>query len=120
MAHDFRYMEETEIAFYFAIGIPGQFQRGGDHSVRLPRVSASCDMVKPVTCGDWLDCHLLVRRMGGKSISYDHVFRHGGEGVARGKITAVCVQHGEDSGIRGVLIPTKIRELIEEAPAEES
>ncbi len=115
----FRYMEETEIAFYFSMGIPGQFHRGGDHSVRLPRVAASCDMIKPVTCGDWLDCHLLVRKIGSKSITYGHVFRHEGKVVARGQITVVCVEKDSDGGLRGVPVPDTIRGLIEEAPAED-
>ncbi len=114
----FRYMEEVEIAFYDSIGLPGPFRRGGD-AVRFPRVAASCDFIKPVTCGDWLDCRLLVRRIGSKSIAYEHVFRHEGGIVARGKITVVCAERG-GGGIRSVPIPAAVRERIEEAPAGES
>ncbi len=116
----FRYMEEVEIAFYYSIGMPGQFRRGGGDAVGLPRVGASCDFIKPVTCGDRLDCRLLVRRMGNKSITYEHVFRHEGDIVARGKITVACVKRGGDGGIRSVPIPAALRERLEEAPAEES
>ena len=116
----FRYMEEVEIAFYYSIGLPGPFRRDGGDTVRFPRVAASCDFIKPVTCGDWLDCHLLVRRMGNSSIAYEHVFRHEGDIVARGEITVVCVERAAAGGIRSLPIPAAVRERIEEAPVGES
>ncbi len=116
----FRYMEEVEIAFYYALGMPGQFRRGGGDAVRLPRVGASCEFIKPVTCGDRLDCRLLVRRLGKSSITYEHAFRHEGEMVARGTITVVCAEPDGGGGIRSTPIPAALRELLEEAPAEEA
>jgi YbgC/YbaW family acyl-CoA thioester hydrolase len=109
----FRYMEEAETQFQLSLG--GEFLEAVRQGIYCLRVSVSCDFLKPVTFGDEIDIHLWVRKKGRSSIGYEMSFRHSGEEVARGRLTAVCVR--SDGGtMKSVPIPPALDQVLELAP----
>lgn len=112
----FRYMEEAETRFQLSLG--GEFLEAVRQGIYCLRVSVSCDFLKPVTFGDEIDIHLWVRKKGRSSIGYEMSFRHNGEEVARGRLTAVCVSN--DGGkMKSVPIPPAWDHILEVAPFAE-
>lgn len=112
----FRYMEETEHAFFRSLG----------HSVHAPddggafgwaRGHAACTYARPLHYEDVVDIQLLVRGKREKSIDYVFVFRLQDAEIARGAITAVCVGKLPGQPLRAMRMPAAIDALIEVAPA---
>lgn len=119
-ANFFRYMENTEHAFFRSLGFSIHTEVDGKQ-YGWPRVHAACDYKQPIRFEDEIEVHLLVRSIKPKSLSYDFVFRKAGEDVgtevARGSLTVVCTAWDETSGrMRAVTIPEVIASRIEEAP----
>lgn len=119
-ANFFRMMEATEHAFFRSLGfsIHGH-EEGG--TTGWPRVSSSCDYLRPLRFEDEVEIHLLVAEVRNRSIRYQFVFRKLGDSleVARGTIAAVCASVDKVSGrLMPVLIPERIREKIQAAPPE--
>jgi YbgC/YbaW family acyl-CoA thioester hydrolase len=113
----FRYMEEAETRFQLSLG--SEFLEAVRHGIYCLRVAVSCDFLKPVTFGDEIDIHLWVRKKGRSSIGYEMSFRHNGEEVARGRLTAVCVRN--DGGtMKSVPIPPALDHVLEVAPFAEA
>ena len=118
----FRYMEETEHAFYRSLGF-SVHHRTPDGFVGWPRVQAGCDFRHPVRFEDEVEVHLLVRRREPKSIEYQFVFRVQREGgdidVASGTMKVVCAaRSSKQPELHAVTIPPQIAEKIEVAPPE--
>jgi acyl-CoA thioester hydrolase len=112
----FRYMEEAETHFQLSLG--GEFLEAVRQGIYCLRVSVSCDFLKPVTFGDEIDIHLWVRKKGRSSIGYEMSFRHNGEEVAHGRLTAACVRN--DGGkMKSVPIPPALDHVLEVAPFAE-
>jgi YbgC/YbaW family acyl-CoA thioester hydrolase len=112
----FRYMEEAETRFQLSLG--SEFLEAVRQGIYCLRVAVSCDFLQPVTFGDEVDIHLWVRRKGRSSIGYEMSFRHNGEEVARGRLTAVCVSN--DGGtMKSVPIPPALDRALEVAPFAE-
>ena len=115
----FRYMEETEHAFFRSLGFSVVLWK--QFKVGLPRVHASCDYTGPLHFEDEVEIRLRVREKKEKSLSYDFLFRRvkpqPAVEVARGRITVVCVTRDEAGTMRSVPIPEPIARLIEVAPA---
>jgi acyl-CoA thioester hydrolase len=92
----------------------------GAESLSFPRVSATCDFLRPVRFDDLLDIAIEIERVGSKSVSYAFTFTHEGALVAKGRITAVCcrMQPGV-LALEAVEIPEAIRArlLAEESEA---
>ena len=113
----FRYMEEAETRFHLSLG--SEFLEAVRQGIYCLRVSVSCDFLKPVTFGDEIDIHLWVRKKGRSSIGYEMSFRHNGEEVARGRLTAVCVSN--DGGkMKSVPIPPALDQALQVAPFAEA
>ena len=121
-ANFFRYMEETEHAFYRSLGfsVHNMVGEGGEEPVGWPRVHASADYRKPLRFEDEFDVQLLVAAVGSKTVDYQ--FRFLGEDdqlLATGKFTVICVRFDQaEKRMRAVTIPDSIRSQIEVAPAE--
>ena len=77
----FRYMEEAETEFLYAVAEQVGV-RAGDKFFAAPRVAASAEFIRPVRFGDMLDCHLRIAHKGRSSIRYEVSFKLEGEEVA--------------------------------------
>lgn len=118
----FRYMEETEHAFFRSLGL-SIVTTGFDPAIHWPRVHAECDYQSPLRFEDRFEVHLLVKERREKRIRYGFVFRVLDEAservIAKGDVVVACVSKTGDEGrMRSVPIPESIAALIEPAPAE--
>jgi YbgC/YbaW family acyl-CoA thioester hydrolase len=119
-ANFFRMMEATEHAFFRSLGFSIHSHENGA-TIGWPRVSTSCDFVRPLRFEDEVEVHLLVAEVRSRSIRYQFIFRNASDGieVARGTIAAVCATVDKATGkLVPVPIPERIREVIAPAPAE--
>lgn len=122
----FRYMEQTEHAFYREIGMSVMMPDPTTDEGRViswPRVSASCDYKRPLRFEDEVETHLLVRSKNAKSLNLDFVFRKLTAGsdpevVARGELAVVCVSKDNDGSMKAIEIPQHIADRIDAAPPE--
>src|SRR5437870_328477 len=85
----FHFMESAEHALLRSLGLSVVTEWEG---VRLsfPRVSASCDYLRPVRFEDVLTVDVAVKKLGRASVTYAFEFAKDGEAVARGQLTTVC------------------------------
>ena len=118
-SNDFRYMEETEHEFLRSLGLSGHGPIDGKN-IGWPRVRAECSFRAPLSFGEEVEIHLLVRGKTKKTVTYDFEFtKPGGPFVARGRVTAICVTIDPvTKKLSSVSIPQCIDEKIKEAPAE--
>jgi YbgC/YbaW family acyl-CoA thioester hydrolase len=107
-ANFFRWMESAEVDFLAARGLNVALRAGG-REIGFPRVSATCDFLKPVTFMDVVEIAVRVERVGAKSVTYSFEFSKGGEAVARGRVTSVCCLVRPDHGIEAIEIPEEVR-----------
>jgi YbgC/YbaW family acyl-CoA thioester hydrolase len=108
----FRWMEAAEHAFLRSRGLSVAMEWEGTH-LGFPRVSASCDYVRPLRFEDVMDIEVRLVRLGTKSLSYEIEFILDGQRVALGKLTAVCckVVAGPEK-IASIEIPESIRQRL--------
>ena len=116
----FRMMEATEHAFFRSLGFTIHGHDQGS-TTGWPRVSASCDYLRPLRFDDEVEIHLLVAEVRNRSIRYQFVFReHGSDAViARGCVAAVCATVDKHTGkLVPLPIPDAVRAQISVAPPE--
>lgn len=116
----FRFMETAEGGFFRALGYSVVLSRNG-LGLGLPRVHAECDYSAPLRFEDEVLIHLLVEKKGKRSLTYQFRFYrlNGGkpEPVARGRLTAVCVERLDDGSMKAVPLPGALADQIEAASA---
>ena len=113
----FRYMEEVEHAFFRSLGFRVHLcERSGAWG--WARRNASCDYQKPLRYEDDVELQLLVKEKRSKALIYQVRFVRGGDEVARGEVTAVCVAKTEDGQLRAAQIPPTVDAAVEAAPAD--
>lgn len=111
----FRYMEETEHAFFRSLGFRVQeCKRSGVWG--WARRSASCDYQRPLRYEDEVELRLLVKEKRSKALVYQTRFLLDGVEVARGEVTAVCVAKTEDGQLRATEMPAVVDAAVEAAP----
>src|SRR5438309_970881 len=88
-ANFFRFMEAAEQEFLRSRGLAVVMAWEGQ-PLSFPRVSASCDYLKPAYFEDVLDVTVRVGRLGRKSVTYAFDFSRGGDLLARGQVSSVC------------------------------
>lgn len=108
----FVYMETAEHEFLEALGSNVVLWREG-RQISWPRVAVSCEYASPMRFGDEVEIRVQVRRKGTKSMTYEFRFVRDGEEIARGNMTSVCCEVGDD-GLRAIPIPEEISRQIEE------
>jgi YbgC/YbaW family acyl-CoA thioester hydrolase len=113
-ANFFRWMEAAEHALLRSLGLTVAFAEGGQ-KYGLPRVAASCDYLRPVRFGDELAVTVAVEKLGRSSVTYAFDFTHGGDAIARGKITAVFCRF--DGKPEAQELPPAFREKLEQVKA---
>jgi YbgC/YbaW family acyl-CoA thioester hydrolase len=104
----FRYMEAAECDFLRARGLAVVMEFEGQ-KIGFPRVSATCDYLKPARFQDVLDVTVSIERIGTKSVTYLFEFARAGEILAQGKVTSVCCRTGTDTPMEGIEIPAGYR-----------
>jgi YbgC/YbaW family acyl-CoA thioester hydrolase len=107
----FRFMEAAEVEFlrFRGLNVKMHWQ---DLDIGFPRVSASCDMIRPITFGDLIDIEVSIAKIGTKSITYQFDFFKEGELVARGKVTSVCCRVLPNHQIESIEIPQGYKEKL--------
>jgi YbgC/YbaW family acyl-CoA thioester hydrolase len=118
----FRYMENTEHAFYRSLGY-SVCGSGGKKEYGWPRVHAECDFVASLRFEEMVEIQLLVAEKGESSLSYDFMFRKvgvpAGPMVARGRLVVVHVTIDPATGkMTKSPIPEALARQIESAPQE--
>jgi YbgC/YbaW family acyl-CoA thioester hydrolase len=101
----FRYMEEAEHAMWREAGL-SIAARGAN--VGFPRVSAAFDYHRPLRFEDEFDARIRIVAIGDKSMRYLCTLAKGGETLATGTVTVVCVSRGEDGVMKARSIPPEI------------
>jgi len=112
-ANFFRFMESAEVEFLRSLGLTVSMIWEGER-IGLPRVSASCDFLSPVTFQDLLDVAVRVQSVGKKSITYSFEFTKEGKPVARGRVTCVCCRVLGDRQLESMEIPAGFRAKLEQ------
>ena len=119
----FRYMEETEHAFFRSLGT--SVHRDSETGFRgWVRGQAECRYEQPLRYQDLVDIRMRVSHVGTKSMRYEFRFGLPGEGVddagnpvidavAKGKLTVIYVAKEDgDEQLRSIPIPSEIRDLL--------
>ena len=107
----FRWMESAEVDYLQARGLSVRLPWEGQQ-LGFPRVSASCDYLKPVRFEDMVDIAVTLEKLGTKSATYVFEFSHNGEPVARGKVVSVCCRVRADRTIESIEIPATLHERL--------
>ena len=111
----FRYMEAAECSFLRERGMSVLTEWEGRRA-SFPRVSASCDYLKPARFQDVLDVTVQVKRLGRSSVTYGFEFFKGEELIARGQITAVFCIVKDGHQLEACEIPSALREKLAGKP----
>src|SRR5262245_25009873 len=107
-ANFFRFMESAEVELLRRRGLSVKTVWEGQ-AIGFPRVSASCDYLRPARFEDVLDVDVVIDNIGRKSVTYAFEFSRQGEAIARGKVTSVCCRVNADNRLEGVEIPPSYR-----------
>jgi YbgC/YbaW family acyl-CoA thioester hydrolase len=109
----FRYMEEAEHAMWRAAGLtiytPGS-------SVHWPRVSAACDFRQPLRFEDEFEIDVRIAAIGTRTLRYACQLEKGGEIVATGGMTIVCVRAEAGGPMRAMPLPPEVLARFEVHP----
>jgi YbgC/YbaW family acyl-CoA thioester hydrolase len=111
----FRFMESAEVDFLHSLGLSVSMQTEEGKWIGFPRVSASCDFVRPAKFLDIIDISVRLGTVGQKSVTYQFEFAKGSEVIARGQITAVCCRTLSDDRLESMEIPADIRQKLQGA-----
>lgn len=107
-ANFFRFMEAAECEFLRSRGLSVVLV-WEEQAIAFPRVSASCDYLKPARFEDLLDVAVSIERLGTKSVAYGFEFSRNGESIARGNVTSVCCLARDDAVLKAIEIPASYR-----------
>ena len=104
----FRYMEAAETEFLRSRGFSVAWIENGLR-VGFPRVSATCDYLKPARFEDVLAIEVTLENLGTKSVTYRFDFSRDGVPIATGRITSVFCREVPGHGLKSDEIPEKMR-----------
>jgi acyl-CoA thioester hydrolase len=116
-ANFFRYMEAAEHAYLRACGLSVVLPWQG-LMLGFPRVSASCDYLKPIRFEQEMQITVRVEKIGRTSISYGFTFTHAGDTIAEGRLTAVLCRKSAEERLEPMEIPEAIRQRLLAGPEE--
>lgn len=86
----FRYVESAEHDFLRSRGILVFARDQGG----WPRVKVTCDYKRPLMCGDPIEVHLAISKLGASSVTWDfEIINAAGDLAAFGSMTNVRVNH---------------------------
>jgi acyl-CoA thioester hydrolase len=110
----FRWMESAEVEFLRSRGLSVKLSWEGQ-VLGFPRVSASCDYLRPARFQDLLEIAVQVEKVGKKSVTYAFEFFLEGAVIARGRVSSVCCRVRADQQLESVEIPAGLRAVLGEA-----
>jgi YbgC/YbaW family acyl-CoA thioester hydrolase len=116
-ANFFRWMESAEVELLRSLGLSVKLPWEGV-MLGFPRVSASCDFLKPLRFEDVFTIAVRVENVGRKSVTYAFDFLKDGEVVARGRVSSVCCRVFPDHTFEAIEIPSSLRACLEQARGE--
>ena len=102
----FKYMEEAEHALWRSVGMsiaPPKPEFG------FPRVNATCDFKAPLKFEDEFEVHVVVEKIGRRSIRYAFTLQRGTDVMATGTMTSACVRRDKDGRVESVEVPESVR-----------
>jgi 4-hydroxybenzoyl-CoA thioesterase/acyl-CoA thioester hydrolase len=105
------WMEEAEHEALRSVGL-SVLDHSDNRCLSWPRVSVSCDFVRPVKFEDVVDIQVEIDRLGEKSVTYSFAMSCGGADVAKGRMTAVCCQLNQGT-LQSVAIPDDVRRKLD-------
>ena len=111
-SHFFRYMEEAEHAMWREAGLSIAAR---DTAFGYPRVGASFEFHAPLRFEDECDVHLRIVKITRASIAYACAVSRGGERVATGTMTVVCITKGMDGRMAAAPFPDAVRDRFDVA-----
>jgi YbgC/YbaW family acyl-CoA thioester hydrolase len=101
----FRYMEEAEHALWREAGLsiapPGA-------TFGYARIGASFEYHSPLRFEDEFDVLVRIARITARTMRYDCQVMRGGDRIATGVMTIVCVTGGDNEPMRSIPIPAEI------------
>ena len=106
------YMEEAEHAFLRSIGL-GVICEIDGQEISFPRVNATCNYRRAIKFEQEIDIEVSIERIGSKSITYSHCFKHDDATIAEGSITTVCCHFEHGSPPNSVEIPDGFRDKLQ-------
>jgi YbgC/YbaW family acyl-CoA thioester hydrolase len=118
-ANFFRFMEAAETEFLRTLGLSVSMNWEGQ-GIGFPRVSASCDYLKPAHFEDVLEVTVRLARLGRKSVTYAFEFFKDGDVIARGQISSVFCRIGTGHKVESLEMPTFLRERLEQGSVADS
>ncbi len=110
----FRWMESAEVEFLRSLDMSVAFRTPEGEKIGLPRVSATCDYLKPALFQDILEVAVTVQNVGRKSVTYRFEFFKDGAVIARGQITAVCCRVRGEHQLESIEFPAALRAKLEQ------
>ncbi len=109
----FRWMESAEVEFLRSLGLSVHMPYEG-LALGFPRVSASCDYLRPAYFEDLLTVTVRVAKVGRKSVTYAFEFFRDDELLARGQVTSVCCRVNADGSFESTEVPASLRAQLEQ------
>jgi len=107
----FIFMETAEHEFLRSLGTSVHTHLNGQE-IGWPRLSVSCEYLKPAKFEDLLDIELRVKRKGRTSMTYVFYFRNGKTLIARGEVSSICCIINPERELRPIPIPLFLSEKI--------
>jgi len=111
-ANFFRFMESAEVEFLRSRGLSVAMIWEG-MKIGFPRVSASCDYLRPIRFQDVVEVTVSLHNLGRKSVTYAFEFFKDGELIAKGQVSSVCCLVREGHEIESMPIPPALRAKLE-------
>ena len=111
-ANFFRFMESAEVEFLRSRGLSVAMIWEG-MKIGFPRVSASCDYLRPIRFQDVVEVTVSLHKLGRTSATYAFEFFKDGELIAKGQVSSVCCRVLEGHQIESMPIPPALREKLE-------
>lgn len=118
-AQFYRYMEETEHAFFRSLGLRISEHQPDGTVIGWPRVSATCNFQAPAFYEDELEIRLNIARRGVKSLTINYEFWRGDTKLARGQMKSVCCHFRHGEPMVSIEIPPRYAELLPEASSSD-
>jgi acyl-CoA thioester hydrolase len=109
----FRYMEEAEHALWRAAGL--SIAPAGSE-IGWPRQAASFEYHRPLRFEDEFEAHIRITSMDERTIRYRCVLSRGGEKVATGELSIICVTKQPNAAMKPIAIPESIAARLRPVP----
>ena len=105
----FRYFEDAEHALWREAGLS---IHPDNSSVGWPRISASCEFMRPLKFEEEFDVLVRIQEMTRRTITYSGEITKDGERVARGTWKIACVTKRPDGSMQSTGIPANVAERL--------